>query len=237
MLRRGVAARNAPKRLQGPEVVETQQIEQAELALQPLQPPAKAAEAVAPPAIDRRPPELTGGGEVVGRNTALLAEAAIGLHREQVAVAPDISAVVGHIEGQIADHLHLTLAFLGNQAKSLLPALARLLDKLPGQSFTLGIDQYGYFSKPRIAWAGPSETPPPLMQLQQSLMHELNEAQVQIKPEGKFRPHVTLARDANSLNEPFAPGIPWRVGKIMLIQSLQVKGGVIYSPIMEKLLA
>ena len=135
------------------------------------------------------------------------------------------------------EHLHMTLAFLGNQAKSLLPALAKLLDKLPGQSFTLGIDRYGYFSKPRIAWAGPSETPSSLMQLQQSLMHELNEAQVPIKPEGKFTPHVTLARDANSLNEPFAPGVPWRVGKIMLIQSVQVKGGVIYSPIMEKVLA
>ncbi len=135
------------------------------------------------------------------------------------------------------ENLHMTLAFLGSQAKSLLPALAKLLDKLPGQSFTLGIDRYGYFSKPRIAWAGPSESPPPLMHLQQSLMHELNEAKVQLKPEGKFRPHVTLARDANSLDEPFAPGIPWRVGKIMLIQSVQVKGGVIYSPIMEKVLA
>ncbi len=135
------------------------------------------------------------------------------------------------------DHLHMTLAFLGSQAKSRLPALANLLDKLPGQSFTLGIDRYGYFSKPRIAWAGPSEAPPPLLHLQRSLMHELSEAQVQIKPEGEFRPHVTLARDANSLNEPFAPGIPWRVGKIMLIQSVQVKSGVIYSPIMEKVLA
>ncbi len=135
------------------------------------------------------------------------------------------------------ENLHLTLAFLGNQAKSLLPALVKLLDKLPGQSFTLDIDRYGYFSKPRIAWAGPSETPQPLRELQASLMHALGEAQVPFRHEGKFTPHVTLARDANSLNEPFAPGIPWRVGKIMLIQSIQVNGGVIYSPIMEKVLA
>ncbi len=135
------------------------------------------------------------------------------------------------------EHLHLTLAFLGNQAKSLLPALAKLLDRLPGQSFTLGIDRYGYFSKPRIAWAGPSESPQPLLDLQQSLMHELDAAQVPVRAEGKFKPHVTLARDANSLNEPFAPGVSWRVSKIMLVQSVQVKGGVIYSPIMEKVLA
>ncbi len=136
-----------------------------------------------------------------------------------------------------SDNLHLTLAFLGNQAKSSLPTLAKLLDKLPGQRFTLEIDRYGYFSKPRIAWAGPTETPKPLLELQQSLMHELTTAQVPLKAEGNFKPHITLARDAKSLTTPFAPGISWQVGKIMLIQSLQVKGGVIYSPIMEKLLA
>lgn len=134
-------------------------------------------------------------------------------------------------------NLHLTLAFLGSQPTSLIPALAMLVDTLPGQGFTLGIDRYGYFSKPRIAWAGPSETPSSLRELHQTLMHELNQAQVSLKPEGKFTPHVTLARDANSLDEPFAPMIPWRVGKIMLIQSIQVKGGVIYSPIVEKSLA
>ena len=135
------------------------------------------------------------------------------------------------------ENLHLTLAFLGNQAKSLMPMLAALIDRLPGQSFTVGIDRYGYFSKPRVAWAGPSETPAPLLALQQSLVEELNAAQVPLKPDPKFRPHVTLARDANSLDEPFAPMIPWRVSKVMLIQSIQVKGGVIYSPIVERVLA
>lgn len=135
------------------------------------------------------------------------------------------------------ENLHLTLAFLGNQAKSLLPTLARLLDKLPAQGFTVAIDRYGYFSKPRVAWAGPSETPGPLLTLQQALMQELSAAQIPLKNEDRFRPHVTLARDANRLNEPFAPVVPWRVSKIMLIQSIQVRGGVIYSPIMAKALA
>ncbi len=135
------------------------------------------------------------------------------------------------------EKLHLTLAFLGNQAKSLLPILVTLLDKLPEQRFTLHIDRYGYFGKARIAWAGPSETPKPLLDLRRSLMHELSGAQIPFKAEGKFTPHVTLARDAASLNEVLASGIPWRVSKIVLIQSVEVKGGVIYSPIMEKALA
>lgn len=135
------------------------------------------------------------------------------------------------------ENLHLTLAFLGHQAKSLIPRLATLIDTLPGQRFTIRIDRYGYFSKPRVAWVGPSETTSPLMALQQTLMHALNEAQVRLKSEGKFRPHVTLAREANSLDQAVAPMISWKVSKIMLIQSIQVKGGVIYSPIAEKVLA
>lgn len=133
-------------------------------------------------------------------------------------------------------NLHLTLAFLGNQTPSLIPALARLVDTLPDQSFTVGIDRYGFFSKPRVAWVGPSETPSPLVELHQMLLNALNEAQVPLKAEGKFTPHVTLARDANRLDEPLVPMIPWKVGRIMLIQSLQVKGGVFYSPIVEKAL-
>ncbi len=135
------------------------------------------------------------------------------------------------------EHLHLTLAFLGNQATSSLPKLTALLDKLPAQSFMLDLDCYGYFSQPRIAWVGPTDSPTLLLDLRQSLMRELNAAHVPLKPEEPFKPHVTLAREANSLNEPFAPGIPWRVAKLLLIQSVQVKGGVIYSPIMEKSLA
>ena len=48
---------------------------------------------------------------------------------------------------------------------------------------------------------------------------------------------MTLARHANSRDKLLAPMIPWKVDKIMRIQSLQMKGGVFYSPIMEKALA
>ncbi len=135
------------------------------------------------------------------------------------------------------ENLHLTLAFVGSQPKSLIPALTKLIDKLPGQSFTVGIDRYGYFKKPRIAWAGPSETPLPLVELHQRLMNELNAVQVPLKPEGKFTPHVTLARDAQSIDDPFGPAISWQVDRMLLIQSIPVRGGVIYSPIAARELA
>lgn len=135
------------------------------------------------------------------------------------------------------DNLHLTLAFLGNQAKSLLPVLAKMLDELPSQSFTLGIDRYGYFSKPRIAWAGPSEVSAPLRELHQALQRGLQEAHIALRSEETFRPHVTLARDAGSVSQPLEPVIKWQVDRIMLIQSIQIQGGVMYSPIAEKALA
>jgi 2'-5' RNA ligase len=134
------------------------------------------------------------------------------------------------------DHLHLTLAFLGNQSTSLLPTLAQLMDKLPDQCFNLSLDRYGYFKQQRTVWAGPSETPAPLLDLQQALMHELNVAQILLKTTASFRPHVTLARHANQLNERPVQMMLWRVSKIMLIQSVQHSGGVIYSPVAERAL-
>lgn len=134
------------------------------------------------------------------------------------------------------ENLHMTLAFLGLQSKSLLPMLTTLLDRLPVQGFMLAIDRYGYFSEPRIAWAGPSESPP-LLALQQSLMRALRQAQVPIRHEGTFTPHVTLARDAIRVDQPIVPGRWWHVGRIVLAQSIQLQGGVIYSPIAEKMLA
>ena len=54
-----------------------------------------------------------------------------------------------------AANLHLTLAFLGNQPRALLGDLAQVMQAQTPAPFTLRIDHYGYFSKPRIAWAGP----------------------------------------------------------------------------------
>ena len=87
------------------------------------------------------------------------------------AVREQLAKQQQHISGRRvpADNLHLTLAFLGVQPRSLLPSLEAALDTLALPALQLTIDRLGYFSKPRIAWAGPSTPPAALMSMQQGL--------------------------------------------------------------------
>lgn len=137
------------------------------------------------------------------------------------------------------DNLHLTLAFLGSQPRASLPLLDSLLDKLPDQRFMLAIDSYGYFSKARIVWAGPSSTPDALLWIYNALVNALDEAHVPYKSAGGFRPHVTLARDAERVDGDgeWAPAVSWPVSTIALAESVPVQGGVRYKLLATRTLA
>ncbi len=136
-----------------------------------------------------------------------------------------------------AANLHLTLAFLGSQPRASLGVLARLLDRLPGPAFTLTIDRYGHFGKARIAWAGPSAPPDELTWMHHALAHALEAAQVNVKSAGGFRPHVTLARDAEAVDARIAAPVVWRVEQVVLVESVPLTGGVRYEPLAGRLLA
>ena len=125
-------------------------------------------------------------------------------------------------------NLHLTLAFLGNRPRGSLRLLQGILQALPAQPFRLDIDAFGYFSKPRIAWAGPSAPPDALMNLQRALWQALLDAGVPLKPVAGFRPHVTLARDAMRADAAMPETIAWPVGTMALVESVAVAGGVQY---------
>ncbi len=138
-----------------------------------------------------------------------------------------------------ATNLHLTLAFLGSQPRASLPLLDSLLDKLPDQRFMLDIDSYGYFSKARIAWAGPSSTPDALLWIYNALLNALGEAQIACKCVGGFRPHVTLARDAERMedNTGTTPAVRWPVSTLALVESVPIQGGVHYQLLATRTLA
>ena len=131
-------------------------------------------------------------------------------------------------------NLHLTLAFLGNQLRDSLRLLEGILHALPAQAFALRIDRYGYFAKPRIAWAGPSSPPDALMQMQRTLWQGLLNAGVALKPVAGFRPHVTLARDTIHKDREMQEVIEWPVGTIALVESVAVPGGVQYRVIASR---
>ena len=147
-----------------------------------------------------------------------------------------LAALQTGITGRKVDiaNLHLTLAFLGNQPSDSLALLAGLMQSLKPTPFTLTIDHYGYFSKPRVVWAGPSSPPEALLSLQRTLWQSLLDNGIPLKPVAGFRPHVTLARDAERLERAWENNLNWTIGTIALVESTSIPGGVRYRTIASR---
>ncbi|XLZ69397.1 RNA 2',3'-cyclic phosphodiesterase [Massilia sp. SR12] len=119
------------------------------------------------------------------------------------------------------EQLHLTMAFLGQQPAEALPALQAILAASALPALDLSIDCYGYFTRPRIAWAGLRAPPAALLQAQADLMARLEAAGFSAATHGEFKPHITLAREANAAPAVFdAAPVLWRVGGLALVESM-----------------
>jgi 2'-5' RNA ligase len=120
------------------------------------------------------------------------------------------------------ENLHLTLAFLGRQPGAAVAPLEQILARLALAPLALRVDNLGYFSGPRIAWAGMTRPPAALLDLQARLTAALQQAGFAPDSHAGFRPHVTLARQAApplpATDAAFAP-LDWRVGRIALLAS------------------
>jgi RNA 2',3'-cyclic 3'-phosphodiesterase len=121
--------------------------------------------------------------------------------------------------------LHLTLAFLGQQEETRLPALLAILARLAVPAMQLRIDCFGYFVRPHIAWAGMAQPPAALLDMQAQLMAELTAAGFDPATHGAFKPHITLAREAKHAppDTPFAP-VLWNVSQVALVESVMATG-------------
>ncbi len=117
--------------------------------------------------------------------------------------------------------LHLTLAFLGHVPADAVPALLAIRDALAVAPLALRFDCYGYFARPRIAWAGMKDAPPALAALHEELVQRLEAAGFSAASHGAFRPHVTLAREARSAPEDApATAVDWLAQEVALVESL-----------------
>ncbi|MES2536542.1 MAG: RNA 2',3'-cyclic phosphodiesterase [Pseudomonadota bacterium] len=126
------------------------------------------------------------------------------------------------------DNLHLTLAFLGEQPATMLPELKQILAGLPRPDMTLVLDRVGYFTRPRIAWAGMSVVPEELAGLHQALMAALAEHNIVAASHDSFKPHVTLAREAKEPDDFPFDTIHWQARQTALIQSTTGPDGLRY---------
>lgn len=147
-----------------------------------------------------------------------------------------LAALQAGITGRKVDaaNLHLTLAFLGNQPRDSLMLLEGVMQSLMLNPFTLTLNEYGYFSKPRVVWAGPSSPPEALISLQRALWQSLLDNGISLKPVAGFRPHVTLARDAERLDREWENDLEWTVNTIALMESTSIPGGVRYRSVASR---
>ena len=76
-----------------------------------------------------------------------------------VALARDV-ARRSRGRAMMGDHVHLTLAFLGDVATGLLPSLRKIGDSLPPVGSILDFDQLGAWRASGVAWIAPSVIPP-----------------------------------------------------------------------------
>ncbi len=142
----------------------------------------------------------------------------IELSRELYQLAGDVLEG-GAGQRVLPENIHLTLAFLGSVDASFRQCAEQAATAIRAVSFTLMLEQTGHWPKSGILWAGPRQTPPPLLQLVQ----ELNAGLAGCGYAAEHRPyaaHLTLARKARPRQaiHPIEPRA-WEINRFHLMQS------------------
>lgn len=130
------------------------------------------------------------------------------------------------------DDLHLTLVFLGALPRKRMDAALRAGASLAGApGFSLKLDRFGAFARSGVVWAGPSEVPAGLTELQARLSEALAAESFSVDG-GAYQPHVTLLRGASLPVVVPGPDVPaWDVDRFALYESHPGAGGPRYRPL------
>lgn len=117
------------------------------------------------------------------------------------------------------EHVHLTLAFLGDVPLESVPTIRTIGDAMPRNGASLAFDTLGAWRASGVAWVAPSVLPAALATLHARLHAALIEVGFALENR-PFRPHVTLARRCVQPHprQQSAP-IHWAVRRLSLIGS------------------
>lgn len=125
--------------------------------------------------------------------------------------------------------VHLTLAFLGDTDPATLPAIEAAGACAWTRPFVLALDEAGFWSHNKIAWAGARTSPPELQTLVSGLRSALQAAGVRFDPK-PFVPHLTLIRKGRpGFALPQLRPISWPVRDVVLVRSTLTRTGSEYS--------
>lgn len=127
-----------------------------------------------------------------------------------------------------AENLHLTLAFIGDLPDERGADVAARCAALPSSACDWELNEVGFFTRPRVLWAGGPETPE-LTAIAARARGLLDDMQIGYdrKP---FVPHVTLLRDVRRYEGPraIAPPIAWPIRALALYRSGRDEAGARY---------
>lgn len=125
-----------------------------------------------------------------------------------------------HVRGRplAAESLHLTLAFAGDVGAPERRRLEAAADAIGDiKEFELMLDRAGAFSRARVVWIGPTDTPMAAEGLAARLADAVTA--VTARRSHSFRPHVTLARRACWRGAVTPPAFRWPVTAFTLVAS------------------
>jgi 2'-5' RNA ligase len=149
------------------------------------------------------------------------------LHKQQKAA----SLILPHVRFVDPATWHITLAFIGeinaNQLEKTLEVTNKSIKGIP--PFTLHATHIGIFGPtkaPRVIWVGIDGMMQPLIQLNQLLISQLQDAEIPCEV-GRFSPHITLARPKVELNQSELEQFQNHIdsedqGPDMLVQSISI---------------
>jgi 2'-5' RNA ligase len=134
------------------------------------------------------------------------------------------------------EHVHLTLAFLGDVPYGSVAELCAIGERLPRTGALLDFDTLGAWRASGVAWVAPSIVAPVLLALHSTLHDALTSANFELESR-PFRPHVTLARRCVQPHPRTrcAP-IHWPVRRLCLIGSELRPEGPLHTTIAEWML-
>jgi len=131
------------------------------------------------------------------------------------------------------NHIHLTLAFVGEQPAIRVDSLRRLAGAVRARAFMLALDEIGGFRRTGIAWLGSSEAQPELAALHDDLTRALQSRGFPVDVRS-YAPHLTLARRSTTvIDRRLSQPIRWRVNSFTLMASELASGGPAYRTIAE----
>ncbi len=154
-------------------------------------------------------------------------------------LAGQAQVCAGHFGGRAtrAETIHLTLAFLGEQANECLGDIVAAARSLTMTPFDLRVDRLGAWRHQRLLWAGCGEAPEALLAQASFLRRALLQAGIRFDDARVFAPHLTLVRSlpdtAFPLALPLLAPLSWRCTGFTLVESQRLAGGAGYRRVAE----